>query len=294
MYPADLCVDTSSLGPGSTIGPHTLLQKLTQSGSNSSLWLSTDSSGERVVVKYANPDTDDFVREASTNALRREIAVLPLLRDIYHVVQIVGAVTTDPPVLVVEWLLGPSLKELLQQQARVTWDEVQPLMLDVCDGLRAIHERGLVHGDIKPGNVIRIKARHGLPAAVIIDLGLARLVELSPLASDFPLPLDPASTAVPVCTIRYASPEQLQANPLDARSDIYSTGCTLYELLSGRPPFRGTDLAELAHQHCHDQPEHLGEIALLPAELANTVMACLEKDPGNRPETAAKLRSRLT
>ncbi|NUK20150.1 serine/threonine-protein kinase [Streptomyces lunaelactis] len=167
-------------------------------------------------------------------------------------------------------------------------DRVPPLadVLDwaeqICRGLQAAHAAGVIHRDIKPGNIL-LTAPHG--QIKICDFGIAQAAEHTRTLT---------ATGTAIGTPTYMSPEQIRgAKEIDARSDLYSLGCLLYELLAGVPPFTGTGWSLLA-QHLDRQPEpvviHRGDV---PAELECLVGELLSKRPQDRPGTAAAVAERL-
>jgi serine/threonine protein kinase len=149
-------------------------------------------------------------------------------------------------------------------------------MAQVCEGLSFIHQRGLLHRDVKPGNVL-VTSRER--RATLVDFGLAKKMS------------DPAITdhGHVVGTYRYMSPEQARGEPLDRRSDLYSLGATLYDLVAGRPPFVHRNQLELLEAILYQQPPRILEINPgAPPALASLAERMLQKDPARRPESAAE------
>ena len=187
---------------------------------------------------------------------------------------------------VTELLEGESLRDRLNRAA-VGWTEAIEIDVAVADGLAAAHARGIVHRDIKPANIF-------LPAgggARILDFGLARLDRGhdKPSSHESTASLRTSEGKV-LGTVAYMSPEQVRGRAADARSDIFSLGCVLYELLSGQPPFaRSTAADTMAAILKDEQPELSGRVDMVPPDLDRVVRHCLEKNPEERFQSARDL-----
>jgi TolB-like protein len=197
------------------------------------------------------------------------------------VVHDVGAYDGNP-YIVSELLEGTSLRERLRAPlpARAAVD----IALQIARGLAAAHEKGIVHRDLKPENVFVLSDGR----VKILDFGVAKLTQP---ASDA---LDTAATTaaatepgVVLGTVGYMSPEQVQGRPLDARSDLFSLGVVIYEMLAGKRPFRGGTAAETLTAILRDEPPDLVESSKnIPPALERIVRHCLEKDPARRFQSA--------
>lgn len=185
--------------------------------------------------------------------------------------------------LVTEFVDGGTLKDWTKTEER-TWRQIVELLTGVADGLAAAHGVGILHRDIKPANIL--VAKNGY--AKLADFGLAKLSEAKP-ASEETLTMAEAQTrpGVVVGTVAYMSPEQASGKPLDPRSDIFSFGVLLYELLAGRRPFGGATELEVLKTVIHGTPEPLG--GEVPLALRMAVEKALEKDPAERYQTMRDL-----
>ncbi|MFO0851344.1 MAG: protein kinase [Gemmataceae bacterium] len=187
---------------------------------------------------------------------------------------------------VMEYLNGPTLSDLVERGGPLPPGRAVRLLRQVCGALREAHGLGLVHRDIKPGNVIVCEHGGQPDVAKLLDFGLVRTGG----------PADAGLTGVGLVmgTPDYMAPEQALGLPADARTDLYSLGAVAYFLLAGRPPFRCATVLDTLHAHARLPVEPLGAVAPnVPADLAAVVMRCLEKDPGRRPPDAASLDADL-
>jgi serine/threonine protein kinase len=216
-----------------------------------------------------------FLREART--------VASLQHD--HVVTIhqVGE-ERGVPFLVMPLLQGESLEDRLKREGRLPPAEVFRLGREVAEGLAAAHALGLVHRDVKPGN-IWLEARAGEPGALatggrvkLLDFGLARPVEQGEAITEW---------GAVVGTPGYIAPEQARGQPLDARADLFSLGCVLYHAAAGRPPFRGDGLLDTLLAIVQKEAAPVRSLnPEVPEGLAAVIMRLLAKRPEDRPASA--------
>ncbi|MGR6316387.1 serine/threonine-protein kinase [Micromonospora soli] len=183
--------------------------------------------------------------------------------------------------LVMELVEGRTVAALIAD-GPLSVGQAVSIAVQACDGLAAAHAAGVVHRDIKPGNLI--VTPHG--TVKICDFGIARL----PRADGQDALTGPA---IKLGTSSYMSPEQALGRPVDSRADLYGLGCTLYAMLASRPPFAGDPL-DVLHQHVNQPPPQLREQRPdVPTELDDLVRELLAKDPADRPGDAVVVRGRL-
>ncbi|HEX4459060.1 MAG TPA: protein kinase, partial [Polyangia bacterium] len=186
------------------------------------------------------------------------------------------------PFIALQFIDGPTLRQLAP---KLTREQKIAIMHDVADALHAAHRQGLVHRDVKPGNVLVEKGEDGFKAFVT-DFGIAREVDGPGVTK----------TGVAQGTPLYMAPEQArgEAQKIDRRTDVYGLGATLYDLLSGRPPFQGDTSLGVMLKVLHDDPQPLRTIdPSIPVDLETITMKCLEKDPVRRYDSARALAQDL-
>jgi beta-lactam-binding protein with PASTA domain/tRNA A-37 threonylcarbamoyl transferase component Bud32 len=184
------------------------------------------------------------------------------------------------PYIVMEYVDGRTLRDLLREDRRLLPERA----LEITDGvLRALdysHRHGIVHRDIKPANVMLTRSAE----VKVMDFGIARAV------SDAQATM--TQTAQVIGTAQYLSPEQARGERVDARSDLYSTGCLLYELLTGRPPFTGDSPVAIAYQHVRENPIPPSRVdPEIPGWADSIVLKAMAKDPADRYQSAAEMRT---
>jgi serine/threonine-protein kinase len=198
-----------------------------------------------------------------------------------HVVESGGS-RLSVPYIVMEYVEGQTLRELLNDRSPLEPAEAARITEGVLDALSYSHRMGIVHRDIKPANVMI--GKHG--EIKVMDFGIARAVADTSATM--------TQTQAVIGTAQYLSPEQAQGHTVDARSDLYSTGCLLFELLTGRPPFKGDSPVAIAYQHVGEAPPRPSTFnADVDASLDAVVLHALVKDREARYQDAASFRADL-
>jgi DNA-binding winged helix-turn-helix (wHTH) protein/tetratricopeptide (TPR) repeat protein len=191
--------------------------------------------------------------------------------------------------LVMEMLEGRSLRDEIEARDRLPTGVAVEIARQVCSALEAAHEAGVVHRDVKPENIF-LEQKRGVPAlsAKVLDFGIATLEAVAGSQDTSPRP------DAGVGTPRYMSPEQCDGGEADARSDLYSLGCVLYETLTGRPPFRSESVSALMIKHAHEKPAPPSRYEpTVDRELEAVVLKALAKRPEERFQTAADMARAL-
>ena len=270
-----------ALSAGTRLGPYEIVAPL-GAGGMGEVWRARDPRlGRDVAVKVVHPrlasDPDRlsrFEKEARAAAQLDHPNIL--------VVHDVGT-HEGSPFIVSELLSGESLREKLG--APLPPKKAVDYAIQIAHGLAAAHEKGIVHRDIKPENVFVTKDGH----VKILDFGVAKLLpSFEHSGVDTETPTATATQAgTAVGTVAYMSPEQIRGQPVDARTDIFSLGVVLYEMLSGRRPFQRDTPAEIMTAILREEPADLSETnRSVPAALENVVRHCLEREPDVRFQSA--------
>ncbi len=228
-----------------------------------------------VAIKLLRDDGDP----RSVARFEREAQILARLHDPNIVVVFDTGVDGRDRFIVMELIEGPTLRQLLDDEGGLGLERATEIAGGIASALGSAHALGIVHRDVKPSNVL-------LPpdgGVKLVDMGIARLLSAEALTI----------TLSALGTARYMSPEQAQGGRLDGRSDLYSLGCVLFEMLAGRTPFEGTPVA-LSYAHTHTPAPRVRSInGAVPAAMDDLVAAMLEKDPADRPQTAEDVQRSL-
>jgi serine/threonine-protein kinase len=244
------------------------------------VFLGTDTVlGRTVAIKMLAPqfaDDDGFVQR-----FRREAQAAASISH-PHIVSVFDTGSDDGlHYIVMEYVEGKTLAEYLGGGGRIMPDRAIDIAMDVCTALEAAHAQGVIHRDIKPGNIML----NGRGEVKVTDFGIARVTTTADTV---------AQTAAILGTASYLSPEQAQGLPVDGRSDIYSLGCVLFEMVTGRPPFLGDSPVAVASKQVLEQP--IAPSRLNPdvtGDLDAVTLRALAKHPANRYQSAEEMRADL-
>jgi len=241
--------------------------------------------GREVAIKILRAD---LARDPSfLNRFRREAQAAaglnhPSIVSVYDTGEDIALDGATLPYIVMEYVEGRTLRDILKAEGRLPARRAMEIVADVCGALDFSHRAGLVHRDVKPANVMITEAG----AVKVMDFGIARAL------SDNSATV--TQTANVIGTAQYLSPEQARGEPVDARSDVYSTGCLLYELVTGAPPFQGDSPVAVAYQHVRENAAAPStRVPELPRALDSIVMKALAKNQLNRYQSAADMRNDL-
>jgi eukaryotic-like serine/threonine-protein kinase len=264
-----------------TLGGAYTLERELGGGGMSRVFAATETAlGRQVVVKVLPPELAEGV---SVERFKREIALAARLQHPHIVPVHAAGEISGLPYYTMPLVDGHSLRVRLAKGGPLPITEAIGILRDVAKALAYAHERGVVHRDIKPDNVLLSGG-----SAVVTDFGVAKALSASKA-------LLPSGTLTQVGsslgTPAYMAPEQAAADPTtDHRADIYAFGIVAYEVLAGRPPFHGRTPQKLLAAQMGERPDPIGELRPdTPPLLAQLVMKCLEKEPSDRPQSAGDI-----
>lgn len=244
--------------------------------------------GDEVAVKILNRDY--LLEHSAVERFRREARSAAMIRhtNVVTIHDFSESKSGQPAYIVMELVRGVSLRELLRKVGRLSPERAVALMRDVCAGVGVAHRQGLVHRDLKPDNIIIVAPEFEgeRETAKVVDFGIAK-------RRDATAELNLTQTGALVGTPFYMSPEQWQGEQLDARSDVYSLGAMLYEMLSGTPPFAAATLPELIAKQLNHQPSMFTPSLNVPAALEKVCRSALAKRREDRPADATALNRDL-
>lgn len=256
------------------------LSRLLGEGGMGSVFLAYDPALKRyVALKFLHDGDPESVRRLLMEGRAQAKIEHPNICRVYEVDKI-----DDQLYIAMQYIDGSLLLSVFNE---MTLEQKVKTIADAAEGLHAAHKEGLIHRDIKPQNIMVEKTDTGQWKPYIMDFGLVREISSKGITM----------TGEVLGTPCYMAPEQARGktNLLDRRTDVYSLGATLYELLSGQPPFEGTSVMEVLTQVLNTDAKPLREVVpTLPIDLETIVMKCLDKDPSQRYDSAKALAEDLT
>jgi predicted Ser/Thr protein kinase len=274
------------LGPGQQLGAYQLIDRL-GAGGMGEVWKAEDPRlGRTVAIKILSPKI-----AADRDAIPRLQREARTAAQLYHPnIATIHSIEEDDGrhFIVMEYVPGEPLKKVMHDR-QLTEPEVCRMARGVADALAEAHEKGIVHRDIKPDNIIVNGAR-----VKVLDFGVAKRVGFEPMVSDDAPTAFVTQQGMIVGTVHYMSPEQALGKPLDARSDIFSLGVVMYEAITGRQPFAGETITETITQIVRDEPAAAAQLNPTISKGFNAIIdRCLRKKREERFANAAELSSAL-
>jgi serine/threonine protein kinase len=267
------------LTTGSTFaGRYQIIEELGKGGMGRVYKVHDTEIKEKVALKLLKPEiaTDENTIERFRNEIK-------LARKIVH--KNVGRMfdlgkEKESYYITMEYVPGQDLRGLIRQSGRLTIETAISIAAQVCEGLAEAHKLGIIHRDLKPGNIMVDNDGN----VRIMDFGIARSIESKGITG----------AGVIMGTPEYMSPEQVEGREVDQRSDVYSLGIILYEMITGQVPFEGDLALNVAYKHKHEAPQDPRKLnTQIPENLSSLVLRCLEKDKEKRYQSPEEVRSEL-
>ncbi len=265
----------------SNIGPYELLELIGEGGMGLVYKVRHIGAGNILALKILRKELANdpvnvkrFQQELKTTGMLTHPNMVPVYDS--------GVTEDGAPFLVMEYIDGWNLSQILEQEGYLDLDRFFHLFTQVCDALIHAHDRRIIHRDLKPSNIMVTAHDTGFESAKIVDFGIARVFQRATINGTKLTQMGDVLGS-PV----YMSPEQCLSQKLDERSDVYSLGVVMYEAISGAPPFPGDTAVEIIMGHLQEKPPSLTRIRPdfnIPGDLELLIYACLEKDPGIRPQ----------
>jgi eukaryotic-like serine/threonine-protein kinase len=275
------------LTPGIRVGRY-VIQGATARGGFATIYRARAAvTGEDVALKVLHPEV-----ALSSVAVRRLQQEAEVLRRVAHpnIVQTfeVDEIAPEQPYLVMEWLEGHTLGQELMRRATFSPTELLGVLEQLCAGLGAAHEAGIVHRDLKASNVM-VLPEDAWFTLKLVDFGIAKLLAGEPTAARHSLTMSGVTLGTP----HYMAPEQVLGHEVDARTDIYALGVLSYLLLTGRLPFHALDAAAIQEMHLYCAPPRVGDLVPVPTGVDDILQRCLQKRRDQRPASVRDLLDAL-
>ncbi len=279
-----------TLAPGTRLADKYIISNVIGHGGMSIVYDATDESSQKRVAIKMMYNTLTNHQELVDRFLQEAKATSHLSHQNLGTVYDSGLTAQGQPFLVMDYLEGVNLQQFLDSYSPSPKMLIQ-IFMQVCDALDEAHRKGIVHRDLKPSNIMLIKDGHIGALVKLVDFGIAKLIS-SALSPEEHTTTHGTTFGTPV----FMSPEQCAGKEMDARSDIYSLGCVMYQSFTGSQVFSGDSVYEVFYRHICEVPSRAPFQRLrepLPPEVETVIFGCLEKEPIKRPQSAGDVKMQL-
>ncbi|MDI1481843.1 serine/threonine-protein kinase [Polyangium sp. y55x31] len=276
-----MLIDVAALPTDPLVGTRYRVVRLIGGGSSADVYEAAGPSGELFAIKVLRHELRDS-QEAAARLLQEGRLLASLRHPNLVPLREMGMTRDGRPFLAMPRLAGETLRETRLRKGALAPSFAASLVAGALDGLHAAHRQGVVHRDVKPGNIFLVAANAGPPRPAMIDFGIAKVSGAAAFRT--------TEQEVVLGTPRYLAPEQILGGRVDARTDVYAMGLVLFECIAARGPFdllAGSDFLTLMRAHLGLAPRRLDDVADAPPALARVVARALEKKPARRYPTAA-------
>jgi len=273
---------------GTTLAEKYLIMSEIGRGGMSIVYKGKYTTGDRVVaIKMLHSQLADDL--TSTKRFQQEAQAVSCLshRNVVGVHEY-GIAPSGQPYIVMDFLVGESLADVIKRDSRISERRAIGIISQACDALDHAHKKGVVHRDLKAGNIMLVSEEGNIDVVKVVDFGIAKLMPSSGQPTQ-----NLTQTGEVFGSPIYMSPEQCVGQPLDARSDIYSMGVVLYEALTGYPPLMGNTIIETMQKHVKTKPTAMNKDLKVSKDMEVVVLKALEKDPNQRFDSMRSLREAL-
>ena len=286
--PVSLAALAEDAPPPKTIGPYRVVEKVGVGGMGE-VYKVVDDEGRVFALKRLIRELGDRVSDEGLQRFRREASAASALEH-PNIVKFVTLLEHDgAPHIVMEYLQGHTLKHILRGERRLDLEDALHMATQVAEALACAHEKGIVHRDLKPGNILLTYSAQ----VKLLDFGIAKMLEMAPGLGSSPTERLTKSGEI-LGTKGYMAPEQARGEAVDARADVFSFGCVLYQMLCGKSAFSGHNALDRYVAIVSEDPPRLKEQEpRVPDALDELVHRALSKDPDDRPSNMEEVLSVL-
>ncbi len=271
-------VDPDSMPPGTIIGSYVVRRTVASGGGGTVFAAEHRSRGERVAIKVLRAEVARSPQGLAR--FQREARVVSIIRHPGIVdIRECGQLPDGRPFFVMELLEGSDLKQLIKSRGRFSVEETYEVVFAICAALEAAHSAGVIHRDLKASNV-HVAVKDGHFEVKLLDFGIAKL--LLPDIETMGL----TASGVRLGTASAMAPEQIRGEPVDQRTDVYALGVLIYQLLTGRLPFRADTRHEIERMNLEVPPPRPSQLVGVPAAIDAVVLRCMDKRAERRYDSA--------